>query len=262
VELTLNILGSGTSQGVPVIGCKCIVCTSVDAKDQRLRSSAIIQSAKTTLLIDSGPDMRFQLLRAGIEDIDAVLITHEHQDHTAGIDDLRAINFIQKHSIPIYCSARVETRIREQYSYIFKNPDYPGIPQINFKRLPLDNFLIGDIEIQPLFLWHADLPVTCLRVGDCAYLTDTNNIPASELLKLQGLKNMVVNALRKEKHHSHFSLAEALALADHLGTENCYFTHISHQMGCHAAVQKELADNRFLAWDGLVLPITMNEVNN
>ncbi|PTM05385.1 MAG: MBL fold metallo-hydrolase [Bacteroidetes bacterium] len=255
--MTLKILGSGTSQGVPVIGCKCAVCTSVDAKDQRLRSSAILQSAATTVLIDSGPDMRYQLLRAGIDDIDAVLITHQHQDHTAGLDDLRAINFIQKHSIPIYCSEAVEARIREQYSYIFQNSDYPGIPRINFKRIPSDSFLIGDIRVQPLFLWHADLPVVCFRVGDCAYITDANNIPNSELKKLQGLQNLVINALRKEKHHSHFSLEEALTLADDLGVTNCYFTHISHQMGMHATVQEELKQNRFLAWDGLELPINI-----
>tara|TARA_R110002050_G_scaffold150158_4_gene276811 strand:+ start:9495 stop:10262 length:768 start_codon:yes stop_codon:yes gene_type:complete len=253
--MTLKILGSGTSQGVPVIGCKCAVCTSVDANDQRLRSSAIVQSSSTTVLIDSGPDMRYQLLRAGIDDIDAVLITHQHQDHTAGIDDLRAINFIQKHSIPIYCSAPVEARIREQYSYIFQNSNYPGIPQINFKRIPADPFLIGDIRVQPLFLWHADLAVTCFRLGDCAYITDANHIPSSELKKLQGLENLVVNALRKEKHHSHFSLEEALALANDLGVAYCYFTHISHQMGLHATLQAGLPQNRFLAWDGLELPI-------
>lgn len=253
--MTLKILGSGTSQGVPVIGCNCSVCTSVDAKDQRLRSSAVIQSAQTSVLIDSGPDMRYQLLRAGIRDLDAVLISHEHQDHTAGIDDLRAINFIQKHSIPIYCTERVERRIREQYSYIFQNSDYPGIPQINFERIPSGSFKIGDIMIEPLFLWHADLPVSCFRVGDCAYITDANKVPASEMLKLQGLKNLVVNALRKEKHHSHFSLSEAIELSDNLKVENSYFTHISHQMGLHAEIQKELPPQRNLAWDGLELSI-------
>ena len=253
--MTLKILGSGTSQGVPVIGCKCVVCTSVDAKDQRLRSSAIIQSIQTNLLIDCGPDMRYQLLRAGIANVDAVLITHEHQDHTAGIDDLRAINFIQKHRIPIYCTERVERRIREQYSYIFKYSDYPGIPQINFERIPSHSFQIGDINIEPLFLWHSDLPVTCFRVGDCAYITDANRIPASEMDKLQGLKNLVVNALRKDKHHSHFSLSEAIELSDILQVEQSHFTHISHQMGLHAEVQTELPPQCNLAWDGLELSI-------
>jgi len=256
--MTLKILGSGTSQGVPVIGCKCAVCTSVDSKDKRLRSSAIIQSTKTSILIDSGPDMRYQLLRAGIANVDAVLITHEHQDHTAGIDDLRAIYFIQKHSIPIYCTERVERRIREQYSYIFQNSDYPGVPQINFERIPSGSFQIGDIKIEPLFLWHADLPVTCFRVGDCAYITDANKLPNSEMLKLKGLKNLVVNALRKEKHHSHFSLPEAIELSDNLAVEQSYFTHISHQMGLQLEVQKELPPKRDLAWDSLEIAINSN----
>jgi phosphoribosyl 1,2-cyclic phosphate phosphodiesterase len=255
VELTLQIVGSGTSQGVPVIGCECETCTSLDLRDQRLRSSAIVQSSATTLLIDSGPDMRCQLLRAGIKDIDAVLITHEHQDHTAGIDDLRAINFIQKHSIPIYCSEAVELRIREQYSYIFKNSDYPGIPQISFKRIPSGDFYIGDILITPLFLQHGNLPVTCFRFGDCAYITDANSIPKAEWLKLQGLDNLVINALRKEKHHSHFSLNEALIIADDLKVENAWFTHISHQMGLHKLSEKDLPAKRSLAWDGLEFKI-------
>jgi phosphoribosyl 1,2-cyclic phosphate phosphodiesterase len=258
VELILKILGSGTSQGVPVIGCECETCTSLDQRDRRLRSSAIVQSPKTTLLIDSGPDMRYQLLRAGIKDIDAVVITHQHQDHTAGIDDLRAINFVQKHSIPIYCSEAVEIRIREQYSYIFKNSDYPGIPQIGFKRIPSGDFYIGDILITPLFLQHGSLPVTCFRFGDCAYITDANSIPKPELLKLQGLENMVINALRKEKHHSHFSLNEALIIANDLKVENAWFTHISHQMGLHKLCEKDLPAKRSLAWDGLELKVIVD----
>lgn len=258
MELTLKILGSGTSQGVPVIGCECETCTSLDVRDRRLRSSAIVQSSTTKLLIDSGPDMRYQLLRAGIKDIDAVLITHEHQDHTAGIDDLRAINFMQKHSIPIYCTERVELRIREQYSYIFKNSNYPGIPQISFKRIPAGDFSIGDIVVSPLSLYHGELPVTCFRIGDCAYITDTNNIPKEELIKLKGLSNLVINALRKEKHYSHFSLDEALSIANELKVDNCWFTHISHQMGLHKASEDELPAHRSLAWDGLELKIMMD----
>ncbi len=257
--MTLKILGSGTSQGVPVIGCNCAVCTSVDAKDKRLRSSAIVQSDSTTVLIDSGPDMRYQLLRAEVLNVDAVLITHEHQDHTAGIDDLRAINFIQKHSIPIYCTERVERRIREQYSYIFQHADYPGIPQITFERIPSDSFQIGNITFLPLFLWHANLPVTCFRVGDCAYITDANRVPSSEMAKLQGLNSLVINALRKEKHHSHFNLEEAMELANTLAVNQSYFTHISHQMGLHQDVQAKLAKKHSLAWDGLVLEINHNK---
>lgn len=255
MEIKLKILGSGTSQGIPLIGCNCKVCTSVDKNDKRLRSSAIIQSQNCNVLIDSGPDMRYQLLREGIKDIDALLITHEHQDHTAGIDDLRAINFLQKHDIPIYCTAQVEKRIREQYSYIFNNGDYPGIPQIRFVRMPLDTFRIGEIEITPLFLKHGSLPVTGFRLGSGAYITDANFIPPREMAKLKNLKHLVINALRKEKHHSHFNLDEAITLADNLAVENAWFTHLSHQMGLHSEVQGNLPLKRNLAFDGLELTL-------
>lgn len=249
------MLGSGTSQGVPVIGCTCAVCQSNDPKDQRLRSSLYVQKGSTRLIVDAGPDFRQQLLNNQIADIDAVLITHEHQDHTAGIDDLRAINFMQKHAIPIYCTEPVEERLREQYSYIFKNSKYPGIPQIHFKRLDEAPLQIGEINIEPIQLMHWDLPVYGFRFGPLAYLTDANKLLETEWEKLQNLEVLILNALRKEKHHSHFNLEEALALADQLSVPQLYLTHISHQMGLHKEVEDTLKTNRKLAFDGLQLSL-------
>ena len=250
-EWYFEVLGSGTSQGVPVIGCDCPVCLSSDPKDQRLRSSFFVEKDGTRILIDAGPDLRQQLLRSGIVDIDAVLITHEHQDHTAGLDELRAINFIQKHAIPIYCTEQVENRLREQYSYIFQNSDYPGIPQIRFERIGKEPFKIGAIEIIPLQLWHANLPVSGFRFGPLAYLTDVNRIPESEEPKLQNLEVLILNALRQEPHHSHFTLKEAIAMADKFEVPQLYATHISHQMGKHGSVDADLKPGRNLAFDGL-----------
>lgn len=253
--LEFEVLGSGTSQGVPVIGCHCPVCSSKNIKDQRLRTSFLVKKAGVKVLVDVGPDLRHQLLRSGTEDLDAVLITHEHQDHTAGLDELRAINFIQKHAIPIYCTEAVENRLREQYSYIFKNADYPGLPQIHFKRLPEGKFSIGPIEIEVIHAMHWKLPVCGFRFGDLAYLTDADQIPPAELEKLKNLKVFILNALRQEKHHSHFNLEQALALADQLEVEQFYATHISHQMGLHDEISARLPRNRFLAFDGLKLKL-------
>lgn len=252
-QMEVEVLGSGTSQGVPVIGCHCPVCLSKNPKDQRLRSSILVKKGSVKVLVDVGPDLRQQLLRSGTEDIDAVLITHEHQDHTAGLDELRAINFIQKHPIPIYCSETVEIRLREQYSYIFKNANYPGIPQIHFKRIPASKFNIGAIEIEPIHALHWELPVLGFRFGDLAYITDANYIAPPELEKLQQLKILILNALRQEEHHSHFNLEQALSLADSLKVEQFYATHISHQMGMHQEIQSNLPPQKFLAFDGLML---------
>lgn len=245
------LLGTGTSQGIPVIGCKCEVCESSDPRDQRLRSSLLVRSSTTTVLIDAGPDMRQQLLRAKVDDIQALIITHEHQDHTAGLDEVRAINFLQKHDIPIYCTERVERRLREQYSYIFNNQDYPGIPQIRFERMGTDPFQIGDISFEPLLLLHGALPVHGFRIQDFVYITDANQMSEEVSNQIRGAAVMVINALRHEKHHSHFTLGEALELADRLEIEQLYTTHISHQLGLHAQVEAQLKRGRNLAYDGL-----------
>jgi phosphoribosyl 1,2-cyclic phosphate phosphodiesterase len=249
--MKFTFLGTGTSQGIPLIGCSCAVCLSADARDKRLRSSLLVQSDTATVLIDAGPDLRQQLLRANINDIDAIVITHEHQDHTAGLDEVRAINFLQNHSIPVYASVRVQSRLKEQYSYIFTNSNYPGIPQIELLTLPSTDFMIGDITLTPLHLQHASMPVTCFRMGSFTYITDANHIPAKEKEKIRGTQHLVLNALRHKIHHSHFTLNEALALADELGSDKAYFTHISHQLGRHKEVEASLPPNRYLAFDSL-----------
>ena len=252
-NLEFQLLGTGTSQGVPVIGCQCEVCSSEDARDKRLRSSLLIKSSKTTILIDAGPDLRQQLLRANVHDINAIIITHEHQDHTAGLDEVRAINFLQKHAIPIYCTERVEKRLREQYSYIFNNKDYPGIPQIYFERLRDEDLQIGDIRLQPLELKHFNIPVHGFRIGDFVYITDANEMSAAVEAKIKGSTNMVINALRHKKHHSHFTLTEAISIADRLDIDQVYLTHISHQLGKHTDVEATLSPGRNLAFDGLII---------
>lgn len=254
--MKFTFLGTGTSQGVPVIGCHCEVCLSADAQDQRLRTSLLVQSTATTILIDAGPDLRQQLLRAGEENVDAILISHEHQDHTAGLDDVRAINFLQGHTIPIYCNPAVEKRLRQQYAYIFENPDYPGIPQIDIRPLPEHEFSIGDIAVLPLTLKHKDIDVNGFRFGNFTYITDANYISAAEKEKAKNSKHLVLNALREKPHHSHFTLEEAIALADELNAENAYFTHISHQMGRHKIVSAKLPAHRHLAKDQLVIETT------
>lgn len=246
-------LGTGTSQGVPVIGCKCDVCQSQNPKDQRLRTAFYVDSGKTKIAIDCGPDFRQQFLQNGLYDVDAILITHPHQDHTAGLDDVRAINFIQNKRIPIYGSEASLNRLREQYSYIFNNPDYPGIPQIELREIPLQPFRIGDIDITPIQAMHMHMPVLGFRLGACTYLTDANYIAPEEQEKMRRSRFLVLNALRQKEHHSHFSLAQALQLADELQAEKAFFTHISHQMGLHHEVQAQLPPKRFLGYDGLAL---------
>lgn len=212
-----------------------------------------MESEATTILVDAGPDLRYQLLRSGTKDIDAVFITHEHQDHTAGLDELRAINFVQGHPIPIYCTEQVERRLREQYSYIFSNPDYPGIPQIYFVRMPEGAFQVGDIAVESIKLLHGDLPVRGFKFGDFAYCTDANALGAGAEEQLRGIGCLVLNALRKEKHHSHYTLEEALELADALGVGELWMTHVSHQMGRYGELEKGLPEGRRLAWDGMVI---------
>ena len=249
--MKINFLGTGTSQGVPIIACSCPVCTSTDKKDNRLRSSVLITEGNKNYVIDTGPDFRQQMLRAKVKNMAAVVFTHEHRDHLAGLDDIRAFNFIEKKKMEIYVSENVETAIRREFPYIFSDFKYPGIPDVNLHRISKEPFTIGDLEFIPVEVMHYKLPVLGFRVKDFTYITDANFISEKEKQKIRGSRVLVLNALRREYHVSHFTLEEAIALANELGAEKTYFTHISHQLGKHEDVNRELPGNIRLAYDGL-----------
>lgn len=254
--MTITFLGTGTSQGVPVIACNCPVCLSTDKKDKRLRSSILIETEDKVLIIDTGPDFRCQMLREKVEHLDAVLFTHEHKDHIAGLDDIRAFNFKQKAAMPIYASKRVIEALEREFHYIFSESPYPGIPQIHLHEITNNEFTIeGGVSIQPIEVKHFKLPVMGFRIGDFTYITDAKTIEQHEFQKIQGTKILVINALQREKHISHFTLSEAISFALKVGAEQTYFTHISHRLGTYSDVSKELPQGVFLAYDGLKLTI-------
>ncbi|MBW6498674.1 MAG: MBL fold metallo-hydrolase [Bacteroidales bacterium] len=250
--MEITVLGTGTSQGVPVVACECAICRSKDPRDKRLRTSVLIKSAQTTVAIDAGPDFRQQMLREKVKSLHAVVITHSHKDHIAGLDDVRAFNWIQKRPMDVYAASDVLKVVKNEFSYAFVEEDkYPGVPQINLHTIDSNPFLVNDLEIIPIKAMHYKLPVLGFRVGDFTYLTDANYIAPEELDKMRGSKVIILNALRKEKHISHFNLEEAIAIIRELAPEKAYFTHISHQMGFHENVEKELPENIHLAFDGL-----------
>jgi phosphoribosyl 1,2-cyclic phosphate phosphodiesterase len=247
--LKITFLGTGTSSGVPMIGCECEVCMSADKKDKRLRSSIRVQSASTTLVVDSGPDFRYQMLRSNIKQLDAIVYTHSHKDHVAGLDDVRAYNFFSQQPMNVFADEMTQQVLIREFPYAFSDSKYPGVPDIHFNTIALDPFMVGDIPVIPIQVWHLKMPVLGFRFGDFTYITDANRIEPSEKKKMEGTRILVLNALRKEKHISHFSLAEAIALSQEIGAEQTFFTHISHQMGLHALVNKELPLNMQLAYD-------------
>jgi phosphoribosyl 1,2-cyclic phosphate phosphodiesterase len=253
--LKVTFLGTGTSQGVPVIGCKCQVCISDDVNDKRLRSSVLIELEGTTMVIDTGPDFRQQMLRANVDKLDAVLFTHEHRDHIAGLDDIRAYNFIQQQPMDVYAEERVFRALNYEFPYIFAEKKYPGVPQLNVNLITNFPFEVNGIAILPIRVMHFRLPVFGFRTGTFAYITDANFISEEEMEKLIGVKHLVINALRKEKHISHFTLNQALNLIKQLSPKRAYLTHLSHQMGLHAEVQNDLPSNVQLAYDGLVFDL-------
>ncbi len=253
--MKLTFLGTGTSQGIPIIACKCPVCLSTDKKDKRLRTSALVEVDGQTIVIDSGPDFRYQMLRANVQQLDAILFTHEHKDHTAGLDDVRAFNWVNKRAIDVYAEKRVQASLKQEFAYVFAEFRYPGIPQLNLIDVENKAFQINSTCILPIRAMHLKLPVFGYRIGDMAYITDANYIPAEEKEKLKGLKVLVLNALRREKHLSHFTLSEALALIEELKPEKAYLTHFSHQLGFHQEISKELPENVFMAYDGLAIDI-------
>lgn len=252
--MKITFLGTGTSQGIPVIGCDCEVCKSNDPKDNRLRSSVLIESEATTVVIDTGPDFRYQLLRENVNKLDAVVFTHEHKDHVAGMDDIRPFNYQQKKPMDIYATEQVQEALKYEYRYVFdKRFDYPGIPRVNVHTLTMDPFTIGDLEFIPIQVYHHKLPVLGFRVEDFTYITDASEIPESEKEKVKGSKVIVLNALRKEAHISHFTLDQAIAMMHELQPEKGYFTHISHLMGKHADVASELPDFIEISYDRLAI---------
>jgi phosphoribosyl 1,2-cyclic phosphate phosphodiesterase len=251
----ITFLGTGTSQGIPVIACQCEVCTSLDFRDIRLRTSVHLEVGDKSFVIDTGPDFRQQMLRERIKSLDAIIYTHEHKDHTAGLDDVRAFNFLQKKAIPIYARQHVLDQLKMEYNYIFNEKNnYPGIPQVDIHQIQnVTPFEIESVKFTPIEVMHYKLPVLGFRIGDFTYITDANFISDNEKAKIIGSKILVLNALQKGPHISHFNLKEAIALAEEINADNTYFTHISHKMGRHATVEKELPKNISLAHDGLTL---------
>ncbi len=254
-SIKITFLGTGTSQGVPVIACKCEVCTSSDVRDTRTRTSILVETSTTRIVIDTGPDFRQQCLREKLNKLDAVLFTHEHKDHIAGLDEVRAFNFINKMVMPVYATAQVNKALQREFAYIFSEDKYPGIPQIDVIGFEDQNFSIGDMTITPVNVKHYMMNVKAFRINDFAYVTDANLIEDKERQKLKGLDVLVLNSLRREPHISHFTLTEAIEVVRELAPKKAYFTHISHQLGLHEAVNKELPANVELAFDGLQLVI-------
>ncbi|HEX4888626.1 MAG TPA: MBL fold metallo-hydrolase [Luteibaculaceae bacterium] len=248
--------GTGTSQGVPVIACNCEVCISADSRDKRLRSSILVEGNAARVVVDTGPDFRQQMLSARVSDLDAVFFTHEHKDHVAGLDDVRAFNFKHKRAMPLYCSVQVEKALRQEFSYAFSEDPYPGAPQLIFK--PLQNhqaIAMGDLSITPFEVMHGKLPVFGFSFGRAVYITDANAIPEESWPYLQKPDVLIVNALRRTPHHSHFSLDQAIDLALTSGAKRTYLTHISHLLGTHSEVERELPQGVHLAFDGLEINV-------
>ena len=277
----LTFLGTGTSQGVPMIGCGCGVCRSGDPRDKRLRASVLVEHKGLTLLVDAGPDFRQQMLRAGVSHVDAILLTHNHKDHTGGLDDVRAFNYIEKKASEIYCEKYVEDSLKMEYGYAFAEKKYPGAPEWHVHLIDDKPFTITSggpyevlswqpekgyvrelagqddpvrsTEVIPIRGMHYKLPVLGFRFGNIAYCTDMNNIPEEEFGKLQGLEHFVINCVKYGKHISHFSLEEAVATAQKVGARHSWLTHLSHQLPCYEELASQLPEGILPAYDGLII---------
>jgi len=254
-RLKITFLGTGTSSGVPMIGCDCEVCTSTNKKDKRLRSSILVESENTSLVVDTTPDFRYQMLRADVKHLDAIIFTHPHKDHIAGLDDVRAFNFFSGKPMNVFANEMTQEVIIREFPYAFADTKYPGVPEIRLNTIAFDDFTVGDIRVQPILVWHMKMPVLGFRFGDFTYITDANRIDTLEKEKISGSKIIVLNTLRREKHISHFTLDEAVNEVKDMKIPQAYFTHISHQLGKHDDVNAELPSGMSLAWDKLEITI-------
>lgn len=255
--MKITVLGTGTSQGVPMIACDCYVCQSPDAKDKRLRSSIMIAANGENYVIDAGPDFRQQMLRAKVKSLRGVIFTHEHKDHIAGLDDVRAFNYIENRDMDVYCSEHVDTALKREYHYVFSALKYPGVPELNLIRINNNESftLKNELTVIPIQVMHYKMEVFGFRIGDFAYITDAKTVANEEIDKLKGVKVLIVNALRKEPHISHFNLDEALAFIERVAPDKAYLTHISHVFGTHDEIESELPATIAVAYDGLELSI-------
>ena len=253
--MKVTFLGTGTSQGVPVIGCSCEVCRSLDFRDKRLRTSIHLEVDGLSIIFDSGPDFRQQILRENITQLDALVFTHEHKDHTAGMDDIRSFNFLQKKDMPVYARKNVVEQLKREFAYIFSETKYPGIPSVDIQEIDNSPFFIEKIKLTPIEVIHFKLPVFGFRIKDFTYITDAKTISDKEKEKIKGSKILVINALQIDPHPSHMTLDEAITLAKEIKAEKTYFTHLSHKMGTHKKVSVLLPENIEIAYDGLKIEI-------